>query len=386
MSVTTSSGASSLGLVETRTVTLFDERDPLVLASGATLAPVEVAYETYGTLNAARTNAVYVCHALTGDAHAAGHHGNSSRPGWWDTMIGPGKPIDTDRLFVISSNLLGGCNGTTGPSSIDPRTGAPYGLRFPAITMQDLVTVHRALCRHLGVERLRCVIGGSLGGMQALQWVLDAPDELDSAVLACSTSRLSAQNIAFSEVARQSILRDPDFHGGDYYDGRAAAEERPRDRAHGRAHHLPLRGADGGALRPAPAARRTRSRTAASTSTSRSRAISTTRATASPSASTPTPTSTTRACSTCSTRFPMSTRRYRRSRGRTRASWSSASRRTGASAPPTPQRITRVLERNGVPVSSHEVRSPFGHDSFLLDVPEYLQRVQEFVRDVEVRA
>lgn len=208
----------SVGLVETKRVVLFSEADPLVLDSGATLAPVEVAYETYGELNEARTNAVFVCHALTGDAHAAGHHGDPSRTGWWDNLIGPGKPLDTDRYFVVCANLLGGCQGTTGPSSIDPRTGKPYGLRFPLFTVADLVRVHRALVRHLGIGRLLAAIGGSLGGMQALQWALDAPSELFAAIVICASARLSAQNIAFSAVARESIMRDPAFQGGDYYE------------------------------------------------------------------------------------------------------------------------------------------------------------------------
>lgn len=210
--------AGSVGLVETKRVVLFTEDDPLVLDSGARLAPVEVAYETYGELDEDGANAVFVCHALTGDAHAAGHHGDPSRPGWWDTLIGPGKPVDTTRLFVISANLLGGCQGTTGPGSLDPATGAPYALRFPLFTVADLVRVHRALLRHLGIRRLLSAIGGSLGGMQALQWALDAPDELFSAVTVCASARLSAQNIAFSAVAREAIMRDPAFQGGDYYD------------------------------------------------------------------------------------------------------------------------------------------------------------------------
>jgi homoserine O-acetyltransferase/O-succinyltransferase len=208
---------ASVGLVETKRVVLFTEADPLVLESGERLGPVEVAYETYGTLNAARTNAFFICHALTGDAHAAGHHGDPSRPGWWDNLIGPGKPIDTDRLFVICANLLGGCQGTTGPSSIDPATGRPYGLRFPMFTIGDIVTVHRALVGHLGISRLVGAIGGSVGGMQVLQWALDHPDDLHSGIMVCATARLSAQNIAFSAVAREAIMRDPDFAGGDYH-------------------------------------------------------------------------------------------------------------------------------------------------------------------------
>jgi len=207
----------SVGRVETRRVVLFTEDDPLVLASGELLAPVEVAYETYGTLADDGSNAVFVAHALTGDAHAAGHHGDPSRPGWWDSLIGPGKPLDTDRLFVVSPNLLGGCRGTTGPSSVDPATGRPYGLRFPHFTVSDVVTVHRRLLAHLGIEHLHGAIGGSLGGMQVLQWALDAPEEIEHAVLVSASSRLSAQNIAFSAVARASIVDDEHFAGGDYY-------------------------------------------------------------------------------------------------------------------------------------------------------------------------
>ncbi len=210
--------AGSVGLVQTQRAVLFTEEDPLRLESGATLAPVEVAYETYGTLDPDRANAIYVCHARTGDAHAAGWHPGARRPGWWDTLIGPGKPLDTDRYFVVCSNLLGGCRGTTGPSSIDPSTGRPYGLRFPVFTVRDLVTVHRALARRLGIRRFLGAIGGSLGGMQVLQWALDAPDELESAVVVCASARLSAQNIAFSAVARTAIMSDPDFNGGDFYD------------------------------------------------------------------------------------------------------------------------------------------------------------------------
>ncbi|MEW6581941.1 MAG: homoserine O-acetyltransferase [Actinomycetota bacterium] len=214
----TATPPGSVGLVETQRVVLFTEDDPLVLESGARLAPVEVAYETYGTLNADRSNAVFVCHALTGDANAAGHHGDPDRPGWWDTIIGPGKPVDTDRFFVVCANLLGGCRGTTGPGSTDPATGRPYGLRFPLFTVRDLVAVHRRLVAHLGIERLMAAIGGSLGGMQVLQWALDHPDDLYAGVLVCATARLSAQNIAFSAVARAAIMRDPDFRDGDYYD------------------------------------------------------------------------------------------------------------------------------------------------------------------------
>lgn len=207
----------SLDRTETKRVVLFTEDDPLVLASGATVAPVEVAYETYGELDDTASNAIVVCHALTGDAHAAGHHGDPARRGWWDTLIGPGKPVDTERFFVVSSNLLGGCSGTTGPSSVDPATGRPYGLRFPLLTVRDLVAPQRALLRHLGIERPSAAIGGSLGAMQVLQWALDRPDELGAAVLVCASAQLSPQNIAFSAVGRRSIMRDEHFAGGDYY-------------------------------------------------------------------------------------------------------------------------------------------------------------------------
>jgi homoserine O-acetyltransferase len=210
--------AGGLGRVETQRVVLFDAGDPLVLESGVTLAPVEVAYETYGTLDNARANAVFIHHALTGDAHAAGHHGDPERRGWWDRLIGPGHPIDTDRCFVISPNLLGGCQGTTGPSSVDPVTGRRYGLEFPMLSVRDLNTVHRRLLEHLGIARLHAAIGGSLGGMQALQWAIDDPGAMRLCVPICASAELSPMNIAFSTVAREAILRDPSFRGGAYHD------------------------------------------------------------------------------------------------------------------------------------------------------------------------
>ncbi|HMM48465.1 MAG TPA: homoserine O-acetyltransferase [Miltoncostaeaceae bacterium] len=218
MSGTTNTDGGSLGLVETLRVVLFDEDHPLELESGERLAPVEVAYETYGSPNRDGSNAVFVCHALTGDAHAAGHHGDAERPGWWDNIIGPGRPIDTDRFYVVCPNLLGGCQGTTGPSSPDPATGKPRGLNFPIFSVGDLVTVHRALAAHLGGPRPLAVIGGSLGGMQALQWALDYPDDLGAAIIIASTAHLTAQNIAFSAVARAAILRDPEFRDGNYHE------------------------------------------------------------------------------------------------------------------------------------------------------------------------
>jgi len=207
---------TSVGRTTTERVLLYTEEDPLVLASGSELGPVEVAYETYGKLSPQRDNVVFVCHALTGDAHAAGYRDDASKPGWWDNLIGPGKPLDTDRFFVICPNLLGGCQGTTGPLSTNPATGKPYGLDFPLLQMSDFVTVHRRLLEHLGIERLHAAVGGSLGGMQVLQWTLDAPSQVDNAVVVAASSRLTAQNIAFSAVAREAIMRDPDFQSGEY--------------------------------------------------------------------------------------------------------------------------------------------------------------------------
>ncbi len=175
-----------------------------------------MAYETYGTLSESADNAVFVCHALTGDAHAAGWHDGDARPGWWDNLIGPGKPLDTDRFFVICANLIGGCQGSTGPSSTNPATGQAYGLDFPVLMTRDLVAVHRALVQHLGITRLLAAIGGSLGGMQVLQWGLDHPEDVANALVIAASSRLTAQNIAFSAVARRAIMSDPNFEAGSY--------------------------------------------------------------------------------------------------------------------------------------------------------------------------
>lgn len=206
---------SGLGTVATRRAVVTGD-GPLRLASGAELDHVEVAYETYGRLNPARDNAVVVCHALTGDAHAAGVHRGARRPGWWDDLIGPGRAVDTDRYFVVCANLLGGCAGTTGPSSTDPRTGRPYGPDFPLLTIGDLVAAHRRLLEHLGIDRIHAVVGGSLGGMQALEWALQEPDRIERAVVVAASARLTAENIAFSAVARAAILEDPDFRDGRY--------------------------------------------------------------------------------------------------------------------------------------------------------------------------
>ncbi|MCB9960226.1 MAG: homoserine O-acetyltransferase [Rhodospirillaceae bacterium] len=189
---------------------------PLVLDCGQTLSHIPVAYQTYGRLNADRTNAVLVCHALTGDQYLIEPHPMTGKEGWWIRMVGPGRPIDTDRYFVICANALGSCMGTLGPREVDPATGKPWGLRFPVITIADMVRVQALLMDHLGIERLACVIGGSMGGMQVLQWAVLFPDRVMSAIPIACAARHSAQNIAFHEVGRQAIMADPDWHGGDY--------------------------------------------------------------------------------------------------------------------------------------------------------------------------
>jgi homoserine O-acetyltransferase/O-succinyltransferase len=210
----------SVGIVETQIVTLFEPPEVLHLVCGRTLGPVDVAYETYGELNADRSNAVLICHALTGDAHVAGYHGpDDPKPGWWDIMVGPGKGIDTRKYFVICSNVLGGCRGTTGPSSINPATGRPWGLDFPVITIEDMVKVQKALVDHLGIPRLLGVIGGSMGGMQVLEWTVSYPDSVAAAIPIATTARLNAQSIAFDAVGRNAILADPNFAQGQYHAG-----------------------------------------------------------------------------------------------------------------------------------------------------------------------
>ena len=189
---------------------------PLSLDCGKSLSPLTVAYMTYGKLNAARSNAVLVCHALTGDQFVASAHPVTGKPGWWDTMVGPAKPIDTDRFFVICANVVGGCMGTTGPAEICPTTGKPYGLDFPLVTVRDMVRAQAMLLDGLGIEKVMCVTGGSMGGMQVLQWAADYPDRVVSAVPIACAARHSAQNIAFHEVGRQAIMADPDWKGGTY--------------------------------------------------------------------------------------------------------------------------------------------------------------------------
>lgn len=203
--------------------TQFASFDSLALDSGQTLAHVEVAYETYGELNASRSNAILVTHAFSGDAHAAGIRKDDGATGWWDNMVGPGKAFDTDRYFVLCSNVLSGCRGTTGPSSINPETGGPYAMNFPAVTIGDMVRLQKKLVDSLGIERLLSVSGGSMGAMQALQWAVSYPDSLASAIPIAGTARHSAQQIAFNEVGRQAIMADPDWNEGNYYTGKRPA-------------------------------------------------------------------------------------------------------------------------------------------------------------------
>ena len=195
------------------------------LECGALLPALQIAYETYGNLSPARDNVIFICHALSGDSHVAGHGSPGSTPGWWDGMVGSGKGIDTDYYYVICANILGGCRGTTGPSSLNPETGRPYGSSFPAITIGDIVEAHCLLLRHLGISRLAGVIGGSLGGMQALEWSIRFPDMIDRCICIAAGASLSAQALAFDVIGRSAIMSDPLWHGGDYYD----LEQKPAD-------------------------------------------------------------------------------------------------------------------------------------------------------------
>ncbi|MDR6852577.1 homoserine O-acetyltransferase [Sphingomonas sp. BE123] len=196
---------------------------PLRLDGGVLLSPVEIAYETYGTLAADGSNAILICHALTGDQHVASNHPITGKPGWWTRMVGPGKPIDPARHFVICANVLGSCMGSSGPATVNPATGAPWGMSFPVITIRDMVRAQAMLLDHLGVQRLKAVVGGSMGGMQALSWPATFPDRVEATVVIASTARHSAQNIAFHEVGRQAVMADPRWNGGAYYDGEPPA-------------------------------------------------------------------------------------------------------------------------------------------------------------------
>ncbi len=205
---------ASAGIVKTK----YFDFDKLALDSGETLRPVRLAYETYGRLNADRSNAILVCHALSGDAHAAGKHAAHSRKtGWYDIAIGPGKTFDTNKYFVICSNVIGGCKGSTGPSSTNPRTGKPYGLSFPLVTMGDMAKAQKKLVEHLGIRKLFCVAGGSMGGMQVLEWLLRFPESVHSAMVLECTAKQYPMAMSFHHVGRESILKDPNWQGGNYY-------------------------------------------------------------------------------------------------------------------------------------------------------------------------
>ncbi|SIO08365.1 homoserine O-acetyltransferase [Sulfurivirga caldicuralii] len=204
---------NSVGLVKPKT---FHVDEPLHTVSGSVIPAYDLVYETYGQLNADKSNAILICHALSGNHHVAGYYDGDEKPGWWEHYVGPGKPIDTNRFFVVGVNNLGGCHGSTGPASINPETGRPWGPDFPIITVKDWVVSQDKLREHLGIEQWAAVVGGSLGGMQVIQWAIDRPDRLRHAVVIAAAPRLSAQNIAFNEVARTAIMSDPDFHGGRY--------------------------------------------------------------------------------------------------------------------------------------------------------------------------
>lgn len=209
----------SVGLVKTEYFTFAEHPHELKLESGQVLGPITLAYETYGILNKDSTNAILVEHALSGDAHAAGFHEGENVPGWWDEMIGPGKALNTDKYFIICSNVIGGCRGSTGPSSIDPKTLKPYALDFPIITIGDMVKSQKHLIDHLGIKKLLCVTGGSMGGMQVLQWVSSYPEHIQSAIPIATAAKHSPQQIAFDEVGRQAVMADPAWNDGNYYDG-----------------------------------------------------------------------------------------------------------------------------------------------------------------------
>jgi pimeloyl-ACP methyl ester carboxylesterase len=302
----------------------FPAGQALRLDSGATLQPLEIAYKTYGRLNAEKSNAVLVCHALTGDQHLASTHPMTGKPGWWDRVVGPGKTLDPDRYFIICTNVIGGCMGSTGPASINPETGQPYALSFPVITIGDMVRAQAMLVEAMGIDSLFAVVGGSMGGMQALQWAADYPEKLFSAVCIAAAPRHSAQNIAFHEVGRQAIMADPDWRGGAYQaegvrpeKGLAVARTSPTSRK-------PPCSGNSAASCSAMASR------GDSTPTSRWRATCATRGRASSTASTPTPTSTSPARWTTSTWRPSTTACWRAPSGRRGACASACSR-----SPPT---------------------------------------------------
>lgn len=208
----------SVGIIETQYLTFAEPPNEMMLECGRALGPITLAYETYGKLSESGDNAILIAHALSGDAHAAGYNSpDEDKPGWWDIMIGPGKCFDTDKYFIVCSNIIGGCKGSTGPGSINPKTERPYGLSFPVVTIKDMVNAQKVLLDHLGIDRLLCVVGGSMGGMQVLQWAVSYPEMVRLAIPIATTARLSAQAIAFDEVGRQAIMSDPDWMAGEYY-------------------------------------------------------------------------------------------------------------------------------------------------------------------------
>jgi len=208
----------NLKIVETQFLTFCEPPNELTLKSGVKLGPITLAYETYGELNQDKSNAIFIFHSLTADAHAAFYHKDAKKPGWWDKMIGPGKAFDTDKYFIICSNCLGSCKGSTGPASMNPQTNKPYGLSFPVVTIQDMVVTQKYLIDHLGIKKLLSVVGGSMGGLQALKWDVLYPEYVNSTILIATNTHHTAQQIALHEVARQAIMSDPDWKDGDYYE------------------------------------------------------------------------------------------------------------------------------------------------------------------------
>ena len=210
----------SVGIIEKKFHTTAESPDEMLLECGARLGPITIAYEIYGTLNPDKSNAVLILHALSGDSHVAGYYSEEDeKPGWWDSMVGPGKGIDTDKYFVICSNIIGSCMGSTGPCTINPKTVMPYGLEFPVVTIGDMVRAQKSLMEALGIERLLAVVGGSVGGMQVLEWCVRYPEKVASAIPLATTTKHSALAIAFNEIARQAIMTDPNWNNGDYYFG-----------------------------------------------------------------------------------------------------------------------------------------------------------------------
>ena len=216
---------SKINSVGTVSPNVMKSKKPLTFESGKLLEDYEIIYETYGDLNATKTNAILVCHALSGNHHVAGYHAGDEKPGWWDNMIGPNKPIDTKKFFVVSLNNIGGCHGSTGPKSIDPKTKKPYGSNFPVVTVSDWVNVQKNLMDYLKIPYWQVVVGGSLGGMQALQWALQYPLLIKNSIVIAAAPKLTAQNIAFNEVARQAIMKDPNWHQGNYLEKNTSPEQ-----------------------------------------------------------------------------------------------------------------------------------------------------------------